>query len=102
MEDAMLMKINQSLKNLVQEALSLFFWQRFVSFCPHILFEIEFDIFKDEIKLFLRVDDFFQSKHSSSVSTSIFFAISAQKILFKLSNGNIGKLTLLHSDALDL
>ena len=53
MENAMLMKIDQSLKNLVQEALSLFFWQRFVSFCPHILLEIKFDVFKDEIELFL-------------------------------------------------
>ena len=72
----MLMKIDQCLKNLVQETLSLFFWQWFVSLSPHILLKVILDVFKDEIKLLLRVDDLFQPKHASSVSNSTFLAIS--------------------------
>ena len=56
----MLVQIDQSLKDLIEELLSLFLWQWLVSVLLHILFEVKLQVFKDEEELVLGVDDLFE------------------------------------------
>ena len=60
MENSVLVEVDERLEDLVEEALSLRLWQRLVTLLLHILFEIELEVLKDEVKLVLRVDDFFE------------------------------------------
>ena len=56
----MLMQIDQSLKDLIEELLSLFLWEWLVSVLLHILFEVKLEVLKDEEELVLGVDDLFE------------------------------------------
>lgn len=56
----MLVQIDQSLKDLIEELLSLFLWQWLVSVLLHILFEVKLEVLKDEEELVLGVDDLFE------------------------------------------
>ena len=56
----MLVQIDQSLKDLIEELLSLFLWQWLVSVLLHVLFEVKLEVLKDEEELVLRVDDLFE------------------------------------------
>lgn len=60
MEDAVLVEVNQRLKDLVEERLGLLTGESLPASCAHILFQIELEVFKDQVKLVLGVDDFFQ------------------------------------------
>ena len=54
--------MDQGLKNLVEEALGLFAGQGLATLSAHVLLEVKFEVFKDEVELVLAVDDFFESK----------------------------------------
>ena len=54
------MQIDQSLKDLIEELLSLFLWEWLVSVLLHILFEVKLEVLKDEEELVLGVDDLFE------------------------------------------
>ena len=56
----MLVQVDESLKNLVQETLRLFFWKRLIALLLHILLQVKLKVFEDQEELVLRVDDFFQ------------------------------------------
>ena len=56
----MLVQIDQSLKDLIEELLSLFLWEWLVSVLFHVLFEVKLKVFKDEEELVLGVDDLFE------------------------------------------
>ena len=58
----MLMEVNKSLQNLVEEALCLLLREGLVSMLLHVLFEVKFEVFEHKEQLILRVDDFFQPK----------------------------------------
>lgn len=64
----MLVQINQSLEDLVEEALGLVGGEGVISTFSHELFKIELKVLKDQVKLVLRVNYFFQSKFAKSVS----------------------------------
>ena len=64
----MLVQINQSLEDLVEEALGLVGGEGVISTFAHELFKIELKVLKDQIELILRVNYFFQSKFAKSVS----------------------------------
>ena len=49
----MLVKVDEGLKNLIKETLSLFLRERLAALGPHILLEVELKVFKDQIELFL-------------------------------------------------
>lgn len=61
-EDSVLMQVDQSEQDLVQEALCLLFWQWVVSMLLHVLFEIVLKVLEDQVELVLRVDDLLKSK----------------------------------------
>ena len=56
----MLVQVDESLKNLVQETLRLFLWKRLIALLLHILLQVKLKVFEDQEELVLRVDDFFQ------------------------------------------
>lgn len=56
----MLVQINQSLEDLVEEALGLVGGEGVISSFAHELFKIELKVLKDQVKLVLRVNYFFQ------------------------------------------
>jgi len=60
MENAMLVQVDESLKNLVQETLRLFLRKRLIALLLHILLQVKLKVFEDQEELVLRVDDFFQ------------------------------------------
>lgn len=62
MENAMLVQVDESLKNLVQETLRLFLWKRLIALLLHILLQVKLKVFEDQEELVLRVDDFFQPR----------------------------------------
>lgn len=64
----MLVQINQSLEDLVKEALGLIGGEGVISTFAHELFKIVLKVLKDQVKLVLRVNYFFQSKFVKSVS----------------------------------
>ena len=68
MENSVLMKVDEELKDLVQEALSLFFRKWLVALLLHVLFKVEFKVLKHKIKLILRVNDFLKSKRMREIS----------------------------------
>lgn len=68
MENSVLMKVDEGLQDLVQEALSLFFRKWLVALLLHVLFKVEFKVLKHKIKLILRVNDFLKSKRMREIS----------------------------------
>jgi len=53
MENAMLVQVDESLKNLVQETLRLFLWKRLIALLLHILFQVKLKVFEDQEELVL-------------------------------------------------
>ncbi len=60
MENSVLVQVDQSLQNLIQEALCLLFGQRLVTMLLHVFLQVEFKVLEDEEELVLRVDYFFK------------------------------------------
>ena len=56
-ENSMLVQIDERLEDLVEEELGLLLGQRLIALLFHVLLEIELEIFEDEVKLILAVDD---------------------------------------------
>ena len=48
-----MIKIDERLKDLIEETLGLFLWKWLTAFGPHVLFEIELKVLEDKIELFL-------------------------------------------------
>ena len=60
MENPMLVQINQRLQNLVEKQLRLLFGQWLVALLLHVLFQVVFEVLKDQVQLVLTIDDLFQ------------------------------------------
>ena len=73
MENAVLMQVDQSLKDLVQEALSLSLLQRLVSMRSHVFLKIVFHVLEDQVQLLLRVNDLFKPMQKQKVRHTIPF-----------------------------
>ena len=60
MEDSVLVQVDERLKDLVQEALSLLLGEGLITESLHIFLEIELQVLEHEVELVLRVDDLFE------------------------------------------
>ena len=49
MENTVLMQVDESLQNLVEETLCFVFWKRLVSELSHVLLQIEFNILEHQV-----------------------------------------------------
>ena len=56
----MLVKVDQGLQDLIEEALGLFTRQGLVAMVLHIFFQVELTVLEDEEELVLRVDNLLQ------------------------------------------
>ena len=61
MENSVLMKVNERLQDLVQEALGLLLRQRLVSLLFHVFLQVKLQVFEHKVQLVLRVDNFYES-----------------------------------------
>lgn len=60
MENSVLMQVDQSEQNLIEEALGLLFRQGLVPMLLHILLQVELQVLKYQVQLVLRVNDLLQ------------------------------------------
>ena len=70
----MLVKIDESLKDLVKEHLCLLLRQGLVTLSLHILLEIKLQILEHEIELVLTVDNLLQSISQQITRVSLYFS----------------------------
>ena len=61
MEDAMLVQVDKSLQDLVEEALCLLLWERGAAVLSHVLLQVELNVLEDQVQLLLGVDDLNQT-----------------------------------------
>ena len=66
-ENAVLVQVDEGLKDLVQETLRLGLFQWLVSMRSHVLLQIVFHILKDQVQLLLRVNDLLKPKKYKSL-----------------------------------